>query len=64
MSKMKAYLYSESRPTQEQEKRFEAFLRGKYGAGTELEWVESNLFPGGFRHLFQMDKHHLLHDLF
>ena len=49
MSKMKAYLYSESRPTQEQEKRFEAFLRGKYGAETELEWVESNLFPGGFR---------------
>ena len=49
MTELKAYLYSESRPTEEQEKRFAAFLKGKYGAGTQLEWVESNLFPGGFR---------------
>ena len=49
MNELKAYLYSESRPSEEQEKRFAAFLKGKYGAGTQLEWVESNLFPGGFR---------------
>ena len=49
MTELKAYLYSESRPSEEQEKRFAAFLKGKYGAGTQLEWVESNLFPGGFR---------------
>ena len=49
MTKMTAYLYSETRPSEEQEKRFAAFLKGKYGAGCELEWVESNLFPGGFR---------------
>ena len=49
MSEIKAILYSETRPTQEQEKRFTKFLKGKYGAGTTLEWVESNLFPGGFR---------------
>ena len=49
MTELKAYLYSESRPSEEQEKRFTAFLKGKYGAGTQLEWVESNLFPGGFR---------------
>ena len=49
MIELKAYLYSESRPSEEQEKRFAAFLKGKYGAGTQLEWVESNLFPGGFR---------------
>ena len=49
MTKMTAYLYSETRPGEEQEKRFAAFLKGKYGAGCELEWVESNLFPGGFR---------------
>ena len=49
MTELKAYLYSESRPSEDQEKRFAAFLKGKYGAGTQLEWVESNLFPGGFR---------------
>ena len=49
MTELKAYLYSESRPSEEQEKRFAAFLKGKYGAGTQLEWVESNLFLGGFR---------------
>ena len=49
MSKLVAYLYSQTRPNEEQLKRFEKFLRGKYGAGTTLEWVESGLYPGGFR---------------
>ena len=48
MSKLVAYLYSQTRPNEEQLKRFEKFLRGKYGAGTTLEWVESGLYPGGF----------------
>ena len=49
MTELKAYLYSESLPIEDQENLFAAFLKGKYGAGTQLEWVESNLFPGGFR---------------
>ena len=49
MEKIKASLYSASRPTDAQFARFERFLAKKYGEGTELEWVESSLFPGGFR---------------
>ena len=49
MEKIKALLYSETRPSQEQEARFSAFLRKKYGKGVKLEWIESGLFPGGFR---------------
>ena len=49
MEKIKAVLYSASRPSEEQFARFERFLAKKYGEGTELEWTESDLFPGGFR---------------
>ena len=49
MEKIKAVLYSASRPSDEQFARFERFLAKKYGEGTELEWTESDLFPGGFR---------------
>ena len=49
MEKIKALLYSETRPSQKQEARFSAFLRKKYGMGVKLEWIESGLFPGGFR---------------
>ena len=49
MEKIKALLYSETRPSQKQEARFSAFLRKKYGKGVKLEWIESGLFPGGFR---------------
>ena len=49
MEKIKALLYSETRPSQKQEARFSAFLRKKYGKGVKLEWIESDLFPGGFR---------------
>ena len=49
MSEIKAFLYSEARPDEQQFARFENFLRGKYGKNIRLEWVESFLYPGGFR---------------
>ena len=44
-----AVLLSSVRPTAEQEARFLAFLKGKYGAGVTLSWRESSAYPGGFR---------------
>ena len=49
MEKNKAVLYSASRPSDEQFARFERFLEKKYKRRLELEWVESDMFPGGFR---------------
>ena len=49
MKKIKAVLYAEARPNEEQSRRFTEFLEKKYGAEVELEWKESALFPGGFR---------------
>ena len=49
MEKIEAVLYSASRPTDVQFARFKRFLKGKYGEDATLEWVESDLFPGGFR---------------
>ncbi|MDD6095155.1 MAG: F0F1 ATP synthase subunit alpha [Clostridia bacterium] len=45
----KAYLYSASAPTSEQEGRFLAFLRKKYGEETELVFVEERELSDGFR---------------
>ena len=45
----KAFLYAESRPSEAQFERFERFLEKKYGRKVELEWVKSELYPGGFR---------------
>ena len=47
MAKIKAVLYSESRPSDAQFARFVRFLTEKYG-DTELEWVRSSAYPGGF----------------
>lgn len=44
-----AVLLSSARPTAEQEARFLAFLKEKYGAGVTLSWRESSAYPGGFR---------------
>ena len=46
---IEAVLLSAERPTAEQEKRFLAFLREKYGEGATLAWRESGDYPGGFR---------------
>ena len=44
-----AVLLSSVRPTVEQEARFLAFLKEKYGAGVTLSWRESSAYSGGFR---------------
>ena len=44
-----AVLLSAVRPSQEQEKRFLAFLAEKYGEGTTLTWQKSDDYPDGFR---------------
>lgn len=46
---LEAILLSAARPSQEQEKRFLAFLAEKYGEGTTLTWQKSDDYPGGFR---------------
>ena len=46
---LEAVLLSAARPSQEQEKRFLAFLTEKYGEGTTLTWQKSDDYPGGFR---------------
>ena len=46
---LEAILLSAARPSQEQEKRFLAFLTEKYGEGTTLTWQKSDDYPGGFR---------------
>lgn len=46
---LKALLYSKVRPDDTQNKRFEYFLKNKYGEDISLEWIESDAFPGGFR---------------
>ena len=49
MKRSKAYIYSASKPSDEQLKRFCAFLKNKYGEKITPEWVESDMYPGGFR---------------
>lgn len=46
-----AKLFSKVSPDETQLSRFRAFLNRKYGTDAEiqLEWVESDAFPGGFR---------------
>ena len=46
---LEAVLLSAVRPSQEQEKRFLAFLAEKYGEGTTLTWQKSDAYPDGFR---------------
>ena len=46
---LEAVLRSAVRPSQEQEKRFLAFLAEKYGEGTTLTWQKSDDYPDGFR---------------
>ena len=46
---LEAVLLSAARPSQEQEKRFLAFLAEKYGEGTTLTWQKSDDYPDGFR---------------
>ena len=46
---LEAVLLSAVRPSQEQEKRFLAFLTEKYGEGTTLTWQKSDDYPDGFR---------------
>lgn len=46
---MKAEIFSEKSPSESQKKRFEEFLERRYGAPAELEWVQSDEYPGGFR---------------
>lgn len=46
---LKATLYAALPPTKEQERRFAAFLREKYGQEVALSWCESGDCPGGFR---------------
>ena len=45
---LEAVLLSAVRPSQEQEKRFLAFLAEKYGEGTTLTWQKSDDYPDGF----------------
>ncbi len=47
--KLAARIYSAVAPSDEQRARFEKFIEKKYGEGVELEWIESDAFPGGFR---------------
>ena len=42
---LEAVLLSAVRPSQEQEKRFLAFLAEKYGEGTTLTWQKSDDYP-------------------
>ena len=46
---LSAKLYSAAKPNKKQQERFGRFLKNKYGQELELEWVESDAFPGGFR---------------
>lgn len=45
----RAFLYSPTKPTKEQQERFLRFLKNKYGQEIELVWEESRAFIGGFR---------------
>ena len=47
--KVAAKLYSAAPPSEEQEKRFLSFLKGKYHSDITIEWVQHDGFPGGFR---------------
>ena len=44
-----AYLYASAPPTKEQEVRFLAFLKERYGEDFELEYRKSSAYSGGFR---------------
>lgn len=49
----KARLYSGEAPSDEQKKRFEAFLEKKYKTPVELEWVKDASLKSGFRLHFE-----------
>ena len=49
----KARLYSGEAPSEEQKKRFEAFLEKKYNYPVELEWVKDETLKSGFRLHFE-----------
>lgn len=45
----KAVLHSAVEPTEAQKKRFEAFLRKKYGQAVLLQWEQDAALENGFR---------------
>lgn len=47
--KLVAKLYSQTQPSQSQKERFQKFLQKKYAKDIDIEWCESDMFPGGFR---------------
>ena len=46
---LKAVLYSDTRPDENQTRRFQAFIEKKYGPGVEFVWEQSDKYPAGFR---------------
>ena len=49
MTNKQAILYSDVAPDPQQQQRFEAFLKEKYGQPVALIWKKSDAFVGGFR---------------
>ena len=49
IQKLEALLYSQIRPDENQEARFEKFVKNKYGDDVQLRWVETDEYPDGFR---------------
>ena len=49
----KAVLHSAVEPTEAQKKRFEAFLRKKYGQAVLLQWEQDAALENGFRLEFE-----------
>ena len=49
MSDKKAIIYSSCAPNKSQTKKFLKFLKEKYNEDIELEFQQSDAFPGGFR---------------
>lgn len=45
----KAVLHSAVEPTEAQKKRFEAFLRKKYGQAVLIQWEQDAALENGFR---------------
>lgn len=46
---LNAILYAAEPPSEEQEQKFLAFVREKYGSDVQFVWKESQAYPGGFR---------------
>ena len=49
VSSLKAILYSDVRPDENQTRRFQNFIEKKYGPGVEFTWEQSDKYPSGFR---------------